>query len=233
MNFVDNFVPVDYLNIKAETSKGPTIKKVIYYMNTQWPKEVTEDVKPFYNRRDELIFENKILMWGYRIIIPSSLTGILLKKLHGSHMGIVKMKSLTRSYFWWPYLDLDIETLAKNCVVCVSFRPEPAKTMLKKWPRSARVFERIHADYAGPINSKMYLNVTDSFSKWSEIFELSKADSHNNIQKLKETFSRYGLPDTIVTDNVTPFTSGEFSEFLRKTNGIKHLTLAPIQQFSC
>jgi len=123
MNFVDNFVPIDYLKIKAETSKDPTIKKVIYYMNTQWPKKVTEDVKPFYNRRDELIFENKILMWGYRIIIPSSLTGILLKKLHGSHMGIVKMKSLARSYFWWPYLDLDIETLVKNCVVCVSFRP--------------------------------------------------------------------------------------------------------------
>jgi len=85
--------------------------------------------------------------------------------------------------------------------------------MLKKWPRSARVFERIHAYYAGPINSKMYLIVTDSFSKWSEIFELSKADSHNTIQKLKETFSRYGLPDTIVTDNGTPFTSAEFSEF--------------------
>ncbi|XP_003241242.1 uncharacterized protein K02A2.6-like [Acyrthosiphon pisum] len=226
INWVDRFVPVDYLQIRAETSRDPTIKKVINYMNTHWPKEVTEDVKPFYNRRDELVYESKILMWGYRIIIPSCLTSILLKELHGSHMGIVKMKSLARSYFWWPSLDLDIETLAKNCAVCVTFRPEPAKTMLTKWPQSTRVFERIHADYAGPINNKMYLILTDSFSKWPEIFEVSKADTHNTIEKLKETFSRYGLPDTIVTDNGTPFTSGEFSEFC-ELNSIKHLTSPP------
>lgn len=90
-------------------------------MNTQWPKEVTEDVKPFYNRRDELVFESKILMQGYRIIIPSSLTSVLLKELHGSHLGIVEMKSQARSYFWWPSLDFDIETLAKNCAVCITF----------------------------------------------------------------------------------------------------------------
>jgi len=73
------------------------------------------------------------------------------------------------------------------------------------------------------MNNKMYLIITDSFSKWPEIFEISKADSHNTIEKLKETFTRYGLPDTVVTDNGTPFTSGELSEFC-ELNGIKHLT---------
>lgn len=72
----------------------------------------------------------------------------------------------------------------------------------------------------------MYLIVTDSFRKWPEIFEVSKADTHNTIEKLKETFSRYGLPETIVTDNGTPFTSGEFSEFC-ELNGIKQLTSPP------
>lgn len=66
-------------------------------------------------------------------------------------MGIVKIKSLARSYFWWPSLDFDIETLANNCTICVSFRPKPPKTVLTKWPQSTRVFERIHADYAGII----------------------------------------------------------------------------------
>ncbi|KAL4143418.1 hypothetical protein QTP88_005749 [Uroleucon formosanum] len=139
INWVNHFVPVDYLQIRTETSKDPTIKKVINYMNTHWPKEVTEDVKPFYNRRDELVYESKILI----------------------------------SYFWWPSLDLDI---------------------------------------------KHY--------KWPDIFEVSKADTHNTIEKLKEIFSRYGLPDTIVTDNGTPFTSEELSEFC-ELNSIKHLTSSP------
>ena len=37
---------------------------------------------------------------------------------------------------------------------------------------------------------------------------------------------RFGLPETINTDNGTGFVSQEFEEFLRK-NGISHVTSAP------
>lgn len=46
------------------------------------------------------------------------------------------------------------------------------------------------------------------------------------IVKLREMFSRYGLVDTLVSDNVPQFTSHEFRKFL-SLNGIKHILTAP------
>lgn len=69
----------------------------------------------------------------------------------------------------------------------------------------------------------MFLITTDSFSKWPEIFEVQKTDTENTLNKLREVFSRFGLPNTIVSNNGTPFTSSEFS-FFCQYNGIKHLT---------
>lgn len=43
---------------------------------------------------------------------------------------------------------------------------------------------------------------------------------------MKPLFARFGQPDTIVTDNGTPFVSQEFQTFLIH-NGIRHITSAP------
>jgi hypothetical protein len=33
----------------------------------------------------------------------------VVEELHETHPGICKMKSLTRSYVWWPNMDNDLE----------------------------------------------------------------------------------------------------------------------------
>ena len=45
------------------------------------------------------------------------------------------------------------------------------------------------------------------------------------IELLRRSFTSLGLPEVVVSDNATAFTSGEFSNSLRR-NGIKH-TLTP------
>ncbi|XP_008182275.1 uncharacterized protein K02A2.6-like [Acyrthosiphon pisum] len=231
LNWVEEYLPVSFLQIKSETAKDKNLQKVICYLNSSWPKDVPYELKSFYNRRDELMIEDNVLVWGYRMVIPNSLTELLLRELHSSHLGIVKMKSMARSYFWWPSIDSDIERTAKSCTLCLESRPEPQKCILTKWPKSLHVFERIHLDYLGPINNKMFLIIIDSYSKWPEVFEVDNADTFNTLEKLKETFARFGLPDTIVSDNGTPFTSNEFSQFC-ETNGIKHLTSPPFHPAS-
>ena len=59
-----------------------------------------------------------------------------------------------------------------------------------------------------------------------EIFPTVTATSTATITNLRWTFAWYGLPQTIVIDNATCFTSQEFESFL-KSLGIQHITTAP------
>ena len=59
-----------------------------------------------------------------------------------------------------------------------------------------------------------------------EIEIVNSASSASTIERLRSMFSTHGLPETIVSDNGTAFTSGEFQEFVEK-NGIRHIKMAP------
>jgi len=48
------------------------------------------------------------------------------------------------------------------------------------------------------------------------------ATATSTIQELRSVFATHGLPEIIVTDNGTAFTSNEFQEFATK-NGIHHI----------
>ena len=62
-------------------------------------------LRPYSRRKDELTTEQGCLLWGSRVIIPVRLHSKLLEDVHSGHPGIVRMKSIARSYFWWPSLD--------------------------------------------------------------------------------------------------------------------------------
>ncbi|XP_076301711.1 uncharacterized protein LOC143219720 [Lasioglossum baleicum] len=71
---------------------------------------------------------SRLQRWAYylsgfrykiEIVIPKSLQPAVLKELHLSHLGIVKIKMHARSYVWWPGIDHDIEQLVKSCIVCL------------------------------------------------------------------------------------------------------------------
>ena len=54
---------------------------------------------------------------------------------------------------------------------------------------------------------------------------MSTTTSHHTIEALRSVFSRFGLPDQLVSDNGPQFTSDEFIQFLKR-NGIKHILSA-------
>ena len=50
----------------------------------------------------------------------------------------------------------------------------------------------------------------------------------SNIERLRWSFATHGLPNTILSDNGTVFTSGEFNKLLRR-RGIRQVCSAPYQ----
>ncbi len=55
---------------------------------------------------------------------------------------------------------------------------------------------------------------------------MDSTTSTKTIQVLRTLFSRYGLPEVLVSDNGPQFTSEEFQKFL-KANGVKHARSSP------
>ena len=55
---------------------------------------------------------------------------------------------------------------------------------------------------------------------------VNSATSQNTINQLRTLFTTHGLPEVLVSDNGTSFTSTEFMEFMKR-NGIRHVRTSP------
>ena len=220
-----NALPVTAQDISEATRKDSTLSKVLELTLNGWPSHIEEgELKPYHLHKDELSLEDDCVLWGRRVIIPDACRERVLAELHECHPGIVKMKSLARSYFWWPGLDADIEDLARSCAVCTQGQAPHKEVPLLLWPWASDSWQRIHVDYL-EIKGQMFFLVIDAYSKWIESFPMSSTTSKATIDVLRSLFSRYGLPSRLVSDNGPQFISAEFRDFMQ-ANGIQH-TLTP------
>ena len=72
----------------------------------------------------------------------------------------------------------------------------------------------------------MFLVIIDTHSKWLEVLPVNNVTTVTTIEQLLNVFTTHGLPNTIVSDNGSIFTSDEFSNFI-KQNGIEHIPTSP------
>ena len=92
-----------------------------------------EDFKPNKTRQHELSVLQSCLLWGSRVVIPKTCRATVLKELHEMHQGVNKMKSLARSYVWWPKMDCEIKEMVKKCQICQVLCPTPPVAPLHPW----------------------------------------------------------------------------------------------------
>lgn len=225
---VDLF-PLTHKQISYETSKDDILQQVKQFINNNWQTYKHTDnaeLQQFYHRRNELIFSNNCLLFGDRVIIPKIFRKRVLNQLHKPHLGIQLTKSIARNYVYWPKIDQDIESLIKSCDKCAIAAKSPIKTILHSWPTPASAWQRIHIDYAGPINSTYFLVIVDAYSKWPEIITTKTISATATVDIMKEICNRFGSPIQIVSDNGTQFTSSQFQVFC-KQYGIEHIRTCP------
>jgi len=229
---LDN-LPVSASAIARETAKDRVLSKVMSLTQHGWfSGPCTDDVlKPYFTRKDELSCEQGCIMWGARVIVPPSLRDRVLEELHNAHPGIAKMKAVARSYVWWPKIDVEIEGKVRNCQSCAKTRNDPPAAPLYPWCWPMKPWQRLHVDFA-TFSGKHYLIVVDAHSKWPEVIgPMSTTTAESTTNALRSIFSRFGLPEQIVSDNGPPFQSSEYELFL-KMNGIQRVLTSPYHQSS-
>ena len=113
-------MPISSIQVAEATRRDPTLSRVLLYTKQGWPSHIEPGLRPYCDRRLELTIEQDCLLWGIRVVVPPKFTEQVLQELHQSHPGIVRMKSVARSYVWWPQINEDIEHLVKKCDKCQS-----------------------------------------------------------------------------------------------------------------
>ena len=219
--------PVTPQNIRQWTDRDPLLSRIREQVQHGWHDGEEEGMKPFNRRKDELSVQEGCLLWGSCMVVLQKGHEQVLDLLHQCHPGQARMKSLARTLVWWPGIDADIGAKVQDCQQCQENQKSPLKTLLQPWKWPEQPWSHLHIDHAEPFMGKTFLVVIDANSKWMvEVVIVPSTTSAAAIQMLPTIFATHGLPEIIVSDNATCFTSTEFQTFLKR-NRICHITSAP------
>ena len=134
------------------------------------------------------------------------------------------MKGIARSIAWWPGLDKNIEETVRSVHSANNIRRHQH---YHYYTHGSGLTDPGHICTMIMLgHSKYFLVLVDAHSKWMEVLIVPSTSTSCTIQKLRGIFATHGLPETLVSDNATCFTSSEFKEFVTR-NGIRHITSAP------
>ena len=157
-------------------------------------------------------------------MIPQKLREDVLKELHKDHPGIVRMKSIARSYVWWEGVDKDIESLVKSCQSCQAVENAPPMAPLHPWLWPSKPWQQLHLDFAAHSKEEHTCWLL-THTRSCQIVEMKSTTAGRTVGELCKLFSSYRLPEQIVSNNGPQFVTEEFASFA-KANGIKHIKSA-------
>ncbi|XP_045809707.1 uncharacterized protein LOC123915192 [Trifolium pratense] len=153
----------------------------------------------------------------------------------GSHQSGHKMKwLLVRQGMYWPSMLKDCIDFAKGCQDCqkhAGIQHVPASelhSIIKPWPFRGWALDLIgEIKPASSKNQKYIIVGVDYFTKWIEAIPLPNVDQEEVISFIQNhIIYRFGIPETITTDQGSVFTGRKMQEFARQT-GFKLLTSTP------
>ena len=126
--------------------------------------------------------------------------------------GLVKTKALLREKVWFPGIDRMVKETIDNCIACqATCRPNPPEPLqMSDMPQGP--WQKVHADFYGPLPSGEYLLVViDRYSRYPEVEIVRSTKASCVIPKFDKIFSTHGIPISMTTDNGPPFNGAEYS----------------------
>jgi len=166
-----------------------------------------------------------LILKGQAITVPQALRKNILAQIHEGHLGIERSKLRARDLVFWPGMSKQIEQMVNNCSTCQELRSSnPKEPML---PHEIPQYPwQIVATDLFLWNDVNYVVVVDYYSRYWEIASLRSTTSRAVIEKLKQIFSRHGIPETVKSDNGPQYSSVEFATFASSWK-FTHVTSSP------
>jgi hypothetical protein len=148
----------------------------------------------------------------------------LLIEVHGggcenhasSHMLVGKA---FQHIFYWPTALQDVVELVKTCKACqfhtkqIHTSAQTLQMILPSWPFTVWGLDIVEP-FPHAIGGYRFLYVTiDKFTKWPKATLVVKINKQSTVKFIKSIICRFGVPNMIINDNGSQFTSGVFQGY--------------------
>ena len=209
------------------TVQDNQLTRLSCYINTGFlcdKKNLLTDLHEFWNRREALSIESRLITCGNRIIVSKEMRPKMLQYIHKGHQGKERCLLWARNTVFWPKMTYDIQELIERCIICQEHgKSQPIIGITQELPPfpwhtlATDIFYWKRMDF---------LIVADVFSKYFLVRKLANSTSAAVCAELATIITELGLPNIIRSDNGPCYNSKEFQQFLQCYN-ITHHTSSP------
>ena len=190
-------------------------------------------------------FENGILVhhtpdgsddFVERVVVPLGRRKQVLSIAHSSsiagHFGVKKTHAKISQHFIWPGLWPQVKEFVRTCAGCqLAAKQHKARAPLQPLPCVGEPFQKVAFDLVGPLprtpsGNKYLLTAMCLYTKFPHAVPLKKVDNVSVLEAMMEIFAMYGMPNELLTDQGSVFTS-KLTSLMCKTFAISKIRTSP------
>nr|BAB00646.1 unnamed protein product [Oryza sativa Japonica Group]BAB17742.1 GAG-POL precursor [Oryza sativa Japonica Group] len=140
-------------------------------------------------------------------------------------------KAFHQGFYWPTALNYAVD-LVRRCRACQfharqTHQPAQAlQTIPLSWPFAVWGLDILGPFRRAPGGFEYLYVAVDKFTKWPEAYPVIKIDKHSALKFIRGITARFGVPNRIITDNGTQFTSELFGDYCEDM-GIKLCFASP------
>ena len=171
-----------------------------------------------------------------RIVVPIGRRQNVLELAHSScvagHFGVKKTFAKISCKFLWPKMWTQVQSYVKTCVGCQrASRKDKGKAPLQPLQCMEEPFQKVAFDLVGPLPKsqsgyRYILTAMCLYTKFPSAIPLKRVDNHSVLEAMFEIFSTFGLPEELLTDQGSVFTS-KLTKAMCESFGIHKLQMSP------
>ncbi|KAL5516790.1 hypothetical protein EMCRGX_G002203 [Ephydatia muelleri] len=157
-----------------------------------------------------------------QLVLPTQCRKAVLQLAHevpiAGHLGKHKTAKRILRRFYWPTLYKDVEDFCRSCQVCQKYSKQ--KVVMAPFiplPVVTEPFRRVAMDIVGPLprtktGNRYILVMCDYATRCPEAVPVKAVDAEHIAEELVRIFARVGIPEEMLTDQGSNFTSQLLSE---------------------
>ena len=132
--------------LRAAAADDPIYHQLKHQILCGWPPrqtDLSDDLKPYFNYRDELIVSGDFIFKAHRVVIPAGYREQIVQRLHSSHIGMNSCIRRARETCFFPGITEAIKKLILACPICARIQSEMQKDTLLSHEPPSRPWEKV------------------------------------------------------------------------------------------